>query len=271
MAGEKHLLLTIGGGYTDADLLNEKWQTTLRLALFSGPSGDSAPDIGTLPNNWEPVSDSISRIETSWTITGNWNIDLGAGASFHPDDWLNDQVAPALTAWFNQSTHSNQGRVETVKVYPIGPDGKAYPAPPYALGSPCTLTYTGSFPTGSGASGIAPLQIAVVASHRTAQIGRKGRGRMFLPNISSTILGTDSLIGTTPRNLARDKQITLLESLSYLDAVTEWYLIPAIIGSPWTQYSRINAVQVGNVPDTQRRRRNGLVEVLSQGTVDPPT
>lgn len=271
MANEKHLLLTITGGYTDADLTNEKWQVGLRLALFAGPSGDSAPDIGTLPNNWEPVAASISRVETSWTITGNWSIDLGLGASFAPDDYLNDQVTAAVSAWWANSTHSNLSRVEELRLYPIGADGKAVPAPPYAQGTPCTLTYTGSFPTGSGSAGIAPLQIAAVASHRTPQIGRKGRGRMFLPALSSTIIGTDSLISTTPRNAARDAQIAFLEALGYLDALTEWYLFPIVTGSPWTQYARISSVQVGSVPDTQRRRRNALVETLSVGSVDRPS
>ena len=271
MAGEKHLLMTVQGGYTDSDLINEKWQTTLRLALFAGPSGDSAPDIGTLPNNWEPVAASVSRVETSWTITSNWSIDLGSGASFAPDDYLNDQVAPALSSWFANTTHSNQCRVEQVRLYPIGSDGKAVPAVPYLIGSPCTLTYTGSYPTGSGASGIMPLQIALVASHRTPQIGRRGRGRMFLPGISSTAVSTDGQVSTTPRNAARDQQIAFLEAVSYLDALTEWFLIPAVIGSPWTQYSRISSVQVGNWPDTQRRRRNGLVETYSSGAVDRPT
>lgn len=270
MAGEKHLLLSIRGGYTDSDLINEKWQTNLRLALFAGPSGNSAPDIGTLPNNWEPVQATISRVETSWTITGNWIVDLGLGAYFHPDDYLNDQVAPAIAAWFATTTHSNLARVESVSVYPIGPDGKAYPAPPFATGTPCTLTWTGSFPTGSGASGVLPLQLSLVASHRTSQVGRRGRGRMFLPGLSATIMSTDSLVTTTPRNAARDKQITFLEALGYDDALTGWYLVPSIIGDPWTQYSMINAVQVGSVMDTQRRRRNALVETLSVGAVDRP-
>lgn len=271
MAGEKHLLLTLNGGYTTTALLLEEFQIQVRLALFAGPSGDSAPDIGTLPSNWEPVATSVSRTEASWTIDGNWAIDLGGGSTFNADDWLNDQVAPAVTTWFNQTTHNNGARILEARVYPIGSDGKAIPAPPYAVGSPMRLNWTGSYPAGAGASGIQPLQNALVVSHRTPQVGRRGRGRMFLPALSSTIIGTDGLVGTTPRNLAASKQVTFLESISYLDALTEWFLIPIVTGAPWTQYSRITGVQVGNVPDTQRRRRNALVETYSLGTVDRPT
>lgn len=270
MANEKHLLLTITGGYTDTDLSNEKWQVGVRLALFAGPSGDSAPDIGTLPNNWEPQAASISRIETSWTITGNWSIDLGAGATFSPDDYLNDEVTAAVSAWWANTTHSNLSRVEELRLYPIGPDGKAVPAPPYLQGSPCTLTWTGSFPTGSGTTGILPLQLSAVASHRTAQVGRRGRGRMFLPALHSGVVTTDGLISTTPRNSIRDQQVAFLEALGAESLVTGWYMFPVITGDPWTQYARINAVQVGNVVDTQRRRRASLTETLSIGTVDRP-
>lgn len=269
MANEKHLLLTIRGSYTNSTLSTESFQTGVRLALFSGPSGDSAPQVGTLPNNWEPQAENISRTETDWTIDGNWSIDLGAGASFAPDDFLNDQVAPAVNAWFENAVHWSVGRIDSLQLYPIGPNGKALPAPPYSQGTPCTLTWTANKPAGTASGGGAPLQIAVVASHRTPQTGRRGRGRMFLPAIAASFIGTDGQIASTQRQLAADRQAALLESLTYFSPVSEFYVRPIVTGAPWTQYAMITQVQVGSVPDTQRRRRNALVETVSTAAVSP--
>jgi hypothetical protein len=271
MANEKHLLLTIGGSYTLSNLQVEQWQTTLRLALFAGPSGGSAPDVGTLPNNWEPAASNVSRTETNWTITSNWKIDLGAGAWFNPDDYLNDQVAPAVTTWSNKAYFSSAMRVESLRLYPIGPNGKVIPAPPYSSGTPCALDWTSNLPDGTGTGGLMPLQIAAVASHRTPQTGRRGRGRMFLPGLNKTAVGQGGQISNSDCQSIRDGQIALLEDVSYSDTLTEWYLFPIVTGSPWTQYARINSVQVGDFVDTQRRRRRQLPETYVSGTVARPS
>lgn len=269
MTGAKHLLLTVTGGYTASGLTDEKWQTTLRLGLFAGPSGNSAPLVGFLPDNWEPQAESISRTGTGYTCDGNWSIDLGLGASFSPDDFLIDQVAPAVRAWFEDAIHPSSVRVEQLKLYPIGPDGSVYPAPPYAQGSPCTYTFTSNWPDGTATASVLPLQIAVVASHRTPQTGRKGRGRMFLPGIASSYVGADGQISSTNRQTTAQRQATLLESLTYNDLLTGWHVRPIITGAPWSEYATITSVRVGSVPDTQRRRRNQVPEVFYTEAVAP--
>lgn len=269
MANEKHLLLNIRGGYTAAGLTAEKWQCGVRLALFAGPSGNSAPQVGTLPNNWQPSPVNISRAETNWRIDGNWDIDLGAGAHFAPDDYLNDQVAPAVNNWFRNTIHYSGARVESLQLYPIGPDGTVLPAPPYSQGTPCTLTWSANNPVGTASGGGLPLQIAVVASHRTPQTGRRGRGRMFLPAIASSFVSANGTIASTEAQEAATRQATLLESLTYFNLTTEFFVRPIITGSPWTQYAFITQTQCGTVPDTQRRRRNALVETFYSEPVTP--
>lgn len=142
MANEKHLLLTWGGDYVDAVNAGEVWQNGLRLVL----SNDAMDPVGTLPNNWSPVAESINRTETNWTITGNWRADFGGGLFFNPDDFLDDQVAPALDTWLGQSGISNKIRLKWAKVFPIGSNGKAVPAPPYSAGTPILLSWTANYP-----------------------------------------------------------------------------------------------------------------------------
>lgn len=265
MAGSKHILLTIGGDYTDTDLAAETWQNTLRFALVFG----AVDPIGTFPDNYEPTADTISRTETSWTIDGNWKIS-GPGISvFQVDDWLNDIVAPAMTNWMNTVGLSNQMQLQYLKAYCVGEDGKAVPAVPYASGTPITLQWTGTRLKGPATQNLLPLQNSVVVSHRTAQIGRPGRGRMFRPALTAIATdGSGQLVSATI-NSVRDRQQGMLEAVKYTGVgVGAAQIRSCVTGSGFTNYALINAVRVGSVPDTQRRRRRSLPETYVTKAVD---
>lgn len=264
MAHEKHLLLSIIGDWDDSDLTAESWQVGIRLALVFG----SIDPVGTLPNNWDPAPDSINRTESDWTITGNWNANVGLNY-FQPDDYLNDQAAPAVIDWATRSATSNKCRVRQLKLSPIGaPDGKLVPAPPYATGTPCVLDWTGSYPVGGNSGTLLPLQNAVVASHRTAQVGRGGRGRAFLPGLTASGLDADGRLNSGVVAGLLDAQVTLLEALSFDGGGgTAANVQPIITGGGWSRYAIINAVKVGNIMDTQRRRRRSLPETFQTASV----
>ena len=267
MANEKHLLVTFGGDYTDTQNATEVWQNGIRFAL----ANSSIDDIGTLQNNWDVVPINVNRTETNWTITGNWRASFGGGLFFNPDDWLNDQIAPAIDTWLGISGVADRVRLRWAKVFPIGTNGKAIPAPPYSSGTPMLLTWTGSYPTGDDGANLLPLQNSVVVSHRTPQIGRRGRGRAYRAGISTNANDTHGMIGSTYVTGFANAEKALLEALSGIYGVTDHTYTRAIVtGSPWTQYGAINQVRVGNRMDTQRRRRKQLLEEYTSVTVDAP-
>lgn len=264
MANEKHLLLTFGGDYTDTENSAEVWQNGIRFVL----SNDAIPDIGTLPNNWSPVATSINRTGTHWTITGNWSADFGGGLHFNADDWLNDQCAPALDTWLGVSGIANKIRLRWAKVFPIGSNGKAVPAPPYSQGTPILLTWTSAYPTGDDGANLLPLQNSVVVSHRTPQIGRRGRGRVFRAGVSTNANDAHGMIGSAYVSSLLNAEVALLEALSGTYGVTDHtYTRAAVIGSPWTGFGAITSARVGNRMDTQRRRREQVVEAYTSATV----
>lgn len=266
MANEKHLLLTAVGDYTTAPMNAEAWAVTLRLALVFGP----IDPVGTLPSNWDPVAVNINRTETDWTITGNWHV--SSPDVFEPDDFLNDQAAPAFTSWIAGGPMSNYARLRALKLFPIGaPSGRAVPAPPYAQGTPCLLTWTSNYPTGATGSGVSPLQIAMVASHRTAQIGRKGRGRMFIPAVNPNQLEPTTTHFSAPRvTAAVTAQQALLQALTWSSpSPLAAHTHTIVTGAPFVSYAKINTVRIGDVPDTQRRRRRSMVETYSDLPIAP--
>lgn len=262
MANEKHLYLTIQGHCTTPGLTNEVWQTGVRLALVFG----SVDDIGTLPNSWNPIAHTINRVETNWTISGNWLAHQGS-IDFDPGDYLNDQVAPAVQVWMQANRASNQIRVDQLALYPIGaPLGRAVPAPPYASGTPCLLSLTAPVMDGV-TSGLLPLQNTVVASHRTSQIGRPGRGRMFLPPTGSST-AVNGLLTDSNRDAIAAAHRDFLEALAFDGPTpTDPSVRPIVTGGNFTQYAVINQVRVGNVMDTQQRRRRQLIETFANETV----
>jgi predicted nucleic acid-binding Zn ribbon protein len=264
MANEKHLLLTAQGDYTDPNLIEESWQVGIRLALVFG----NVDSVGVLPNNWDPAAVTINRTETHWGIVGNW-IAPGPSGTFHPDDYLNDHAAPAFATWLNAfPALSDACRLRSLKLSPIGTDGRAVPAPPYTQGSPCTLTWTSSYPLGSNSSIQLPLQNSLVMSHRTPQIGRRGRGRMFVAGLTAALIDAHAHVASGVVTSALSAQVALMHSLTYAGStLVDPHVKPIVVGHPWTNYGVITSVRCGNVSDTQRRRRRSLTETVTSSSV----
>lgn len=270
MANEKHLYVVAQGSYVGASLSAEGWQVGCRYYAAPGGTPDS---VGTFSSAWDVVADTIARVETDWRIDGNWRVEGGIN-DLNVDDWLNDQLAPAFTSWMTDNLISNQVRLDSLKVYPIGaPTGVVIPAAPYAVGSPVTLTWTSNAPVGGGGTPTLPPQISIVASHRTGQIGRKGRGRMFLPALGSGALNASTGYGRMSngaQTAALAAQIALLTDTQLDVPGAGFWCLPAVTGTPWDKYALITQVQVGDVFDTQRRRRNQLSEAIASDPVVNP-
>lgn len=256
MAGEQHLLMEIGGSYKDAaGLAPEIWACTLRFAAVYG----SVDADGTLPSNWTVNTKAINRTETDWTITGNWDISV-IGAHFSPDDWLNEVLAPNVVIWINSVIAYASVQVDTIKLYPIvGPTGKSIPNPDQTQGSPVLLTFTGTPPYGGGTSFPLPVQNSVVASHRTDQLGRRGRGRMYLPVMAADGTDQGGKLTSARQTAVLAAQVAFIESLYFSGSGGDlWNVRPIVTGKPFSKYGVISEVQVDNIVDTQRRRRDRL-------------
>jgi len=106
---------------------------------------------------------------------------------------------------------------------------------------------------GTSVSALLPPQCAVVGSMRTALATRAGRGRFYMPPMASNVLAAGLIDGTVQTELAT----VIKEFLQSLATST----YPAVI---YHRASRLTdaviSCDVGNVFDTQRRRRSKLVE-----------
>lgn len=250
-----HIYVAVSGGYVS--IPEEHWQYGIRFhCIFSGTAPD---DVGTLQLN-AVHAEEIDRTETDWTIVNTWSTSSGL-EGFSPDDWLNDQVAPALTSHFGDNLWGDV-RIDSVKASPIKTDGHV------AEGRTALLTWTSAHPQGSGSSNPLPLENSAAISLRTPRIGRRGRGRIFYPVYGVNCVGSDGRLTSTRANATLAEVIAQLEGMSLTPSILTGapWVLPIVTGSPWTDYGLVKTVKVGNVIDTQRSRRRSEPETYVSGS-----
>lgn len=137
-----------------------------------------------------------------------------------------------------------------------------------AVVSNATTTISG----GAISSTPMPPQIALVATLVAGSgKGLAGKGRMYLPGVNAAVDGTGHIISPAPQNIA-----TALAT--FFNTINGSFDIPgevinvsrghkALLGTG-ARNVPINGVRVGNVYDTQRRRRNALAETYVSAVVN---
>lgn len=161
------------------------------------------------------------------------------------DGALKDHVSSFITT----SAHAFSSSVQLafVKANRIGPDGK------YADPVSNTHEFTGTLPQGAQTPNM-PYQVSVVASLRGPGRGPGTHGRMYLPSQSLVVEADGSLEGDIPPSCA-NAVVSLFTAVNG-DSPG---LLPALFAQKG-EVGQILNVLVGSIPDTQRRRRNALVE-----------
>lgn len=133
-----------------------------------------------------------------------------------------------------------------------------------------------SFPTGQVngpyAGSPMPAQVALVATLIGGSgKGLGGKGRMYLPGISSPLGADGHLLQTQCQNIASNLATFFNDLDASIDAPGHLINVSRghkkLLGVGARNVS-VNGVRVGNVYDTQRRRRNALVETYSNAVVN---
>ena len=228
MTFRPHLYLQFGGRFFST----EQWSCGLRMSL-----GEPGPQNLT--------SDETRR---------NWAIDNI------------DDVAQDVLDWFVEPSHANSSaaRLDYVKLNPIGPDGR------YAFDDE-----TIEFRWADGEAQPGPRtptfpQITCCVSLLTAaQRGRGSRGRFYPPTGLLDVSATTGRLNLGSVQTVLDGAQSLLDNLANQpgpDLQSPRVVVASDLGTPGPMRN-VTAVAVGNVIDTQRRRRNELVEEYQQAVV----
>lgn len=107
-----------------------------------------------------------------------------------------------------------------------------------------------------------PLQTTPVLSLRTALAGPSFRGRMYLPPVTSNIIDDDGYLIAGYRNNFVDAYAAFITAVQ---GATAWDA--GVYSRRLTSFTPLASVDMGSVLDTQRRRRNELVEARYSSAV----
>jgi hypothetical protein len=173
------------------------------------------------------------------------------------------------TLWSTQFTNGSRGfsgNFKTIgtKISLVDTAGHADPA------NTAYYYYTTPISGGSGGSWFPP-QISLVATLTTARVrGYGSKGRMFLPGINFPI-DANGKMGSTEATSIKDGMKTFLDGVntafsSDYEVVLNSALSAGIPGHP-ALMEPVTGVRIGNVYDTQRRRRNQLTEQYVAGAL----
>lgn len=125
---------------------------------------------------------------------------------------------------------------------------------------------------GSGAPN-KPNQSSVVFSLRTDGVGARARGRMYWPALAATLSATTGrMTSPVPATVATEAS-TYLRNIatavaSVLTGVDTWQ--PCVFSRVSASNRFVTGVWVGDVLDTQRRRRDKLPETYARAVYPPP-
>lgn len=123
--------------------------------------------------------------------------------------------------------------------------------------------------SGSSGSQAYPPQCALVGSLRSSRAhGKASHGRMYLPGFAGGVQ-SDGRITGSDRDAIGLAFKTFFTSVRNMASSPGWPILVARGGIPLplAESKYVLSVAVGNVIDTQRRRRNGLTEVYYTGTI----
>lgn len=231
---------------------SETWQIGHRLAVSDSSPLD--PDSGRQQLTEFSVSDAF--VDRS---NAEWNIAQGFAANAHMGATITDADQDAIVNGYYdflvtiKALLASQFVVDSVRIYPVGADGKSRTAP-----SVYTPKVTTANPTGVNAL---PPDVAVAVSYGSATRGVKGRGRIYLGGLSTSTVAASGLLGspgafgtaatallTHWRNIAKLPGQAAFTPILWHRKGDKLNVEDGTYGSP------IRIVRVNDHADTQRRR-----------------
>lgn len=118
-------------------------------------------------------------------------------------------------------------------------------------------------PTSGTGTNAHPYQTSVVLSLRTATPGPSGRGRLYWPGTGAQLNTATLRLAATFNTSAASAAKTYLSGLATAIQATVTGVSPVVWSRKTSLLQPVTSIQVGDVLDTQRRRRDTLIESIA--------
>lgn len=257
MTNLHHLYITAHGSYSTGSWLGETAQIGLRVAFAPSVSAPLAGEIFTPTVGGEISADSGVQTGTHGSLAKTWTARIGdVGSLENADAGLQIDAAEDVWTFLNgiKTFQYSAFRWTHVKVASVNEVG-ATPRP--------ASVYTFTAPlVGAGATALPP-QIALAVSTRANLVGRRGRGRVYIPALYSGILGADGTVSAGNANTIRAAFKTLIDDLQALPGLTEFMPIVTVMSADSDTAVRPVEVRTGSRLDTIQSRRRQVSEVYT--------
>lgn len=261
MAAVQHVYLTAHGEWTAAEWVGEKAQIGFRMAFAEVGDAPAKGSIFTPMANGDVANLTGTTSGTNGTLTNTFTFRVGATGSTENFDgsW---QVNAAEDFW--TFLNAIKGLISTtfrwthIKIAPVLADGKyGAPSAVYTFTSPLAGTASTSNPT-------LPPEVAIALSLRAPVLGRRGRGRMYIPGLTSAALQINGILTTAANSTLRSSMATLVSTVQDLGTATENHQgIVVVTSAGQSTAVRPSEVRVGSHLDVQKRRQDQVSEVYS--------
>lgn len=260
MAALGHIYMTAHGEWTSAAWLGEKAQIGLRLPIVDDTAMPAVGSVFSPVSNGDVVTDNGTQAGTNGTLTRTWAARLGGiGSNTNADAAMQADLADDFWTFLNsvKTYQHTSWRWTHVKIAPVLESG--------AYGAPSAIYQFTAPIVGGNANPCLPPEVALAVTLRAAIIGRRGRGRFYLPGLTSQALvtGDGTVLGTTATGI-RDMAVTLLSNIDNLPGTEEYSTIVGVMSAGSATAVRPAQVRVGNHFDVQRRRQHQVPETYVQ-------
>lgn len=263
MPALQHVYVTAHGEFTAASFLGETAQIGIRMALVPD---DAIPVYGStfdIPLNGDVAADYGSDTSTHGTLNKTWTARIGGiGSEENFDAGMQMDVAEDFWTFLNtlKTYQQNNYRWTHIKIAPILADGSyGAGAATYTFSSPLT----GAYSTG----GCLPPEVALAVSTRAPVIGRRGRGRVYLPAFNVAALVSDGTVNTTTNDAVRAAFVTLIGDMENLPGASAYEGLVMTTSAGKADAIRPLEVRIGSHWDAQRRRQDQAEEIYRVTTL----
>lgn len=265
MTALQHIYVTAHGSFDSGPWVGESAQFGLRLSIAEASAQPAKGERFAMPLNGDVQIDQGVEAGTNGTLTRTWTARRGpVGTPENCDAGFQIDCAEDVRTFLNscRTLVGPQFSWKAVKLAPIGLVSVTKNGVTTIEGRnlAASSVYTFTTPmTGTGTY-LMPPQCAMAISMRANIIGRRGRGRIYLPALAQTSVSTDGTLSTTHTSTARTAFKTLIEALQQLPGSPDYTPLVVITSAGQTDAIRPVEVRTGNRFDTIRSRREQVPE-----------
>lgn len=257
MPALQHIYVTAHGAYNSGPWVGESAQFGLRVAIDETGAMPAKGDVFTMMTHGDVATDSGSTAGTHGTLARTWTARRGpVGSTENADAGFQIDIAEDVWTFLNAIVGYQRStfRWTSVKLAPIDALGKT-------IGTSAVYSFT--TPLAGATAAAMPPQCSVAVSMRANILGRRGRGRVYLPAFGVGSMDNDALLVAATGTALRTAFKALIDNIQNVPGTPDY--IPLVVVTSAGQATAVRPVEVrtGNRIDTIRSRREQVPEVYT--------